>query len=280
MRAAVIGHVELVDFVRVERLPSAGDIVHARAAWSEPAGGGSVAAVQLAKLVGSCTFFTALGDDDPGRRAHEELEALGLRVEATFRPGPTRRAITHIDSGGERTITVLGDRLSPTAADPLPWEELGDADAVYVCACDPEALRLARRARALVATSRLILPTIRGSGVLLDALVGSALDPAEDYRPGNLDPVPHMVVRTEGAKGGTYSIDGGPARRYAPAPVLGKVVDAYGCGDSFAAGLAYALADGRSQEDAVTFAARCGASVLTGRGPYEAQLTTERAKGE
>ena len=280
VRAAVIGHVEWVDFVRVDRLPSAGDIVPARETWSEPAGGGPVSAVQLAKLAGGCTFFTALGDDDLGHRAYEELTALGLRVEATFRPVPTRRAITHIDQSGERTITVLGARLSPSAADPLPWEDLAEAEAVYVCACDPKAMRLARRARCVVATSRIILPTLRESGVALDALAGSALDPAEAYREGDLDPAPRLVVRTEGAKGGTYAIDGGATKRYDPTPVSGDVVDAYGCGDSFAAGLAYALAGGRSAEDAVAFAARCGAAVLTGRGPYEAQLTAEHAKGE
>lgn len=280
VRAAVIGHVEWVDFVRVDRLPSAGDIVHARATWSEPAGGGPVSAVQLAKLAGGCTFFTALGDDEPGHRAFEELTALGLRVEASFRPEPTRRAITHIDQSGERTITVLGERLSPSAADPLPWEELGETEAVYVCACDSAVLRLARRALCLVATSRIILPTLRDSGVMLDALVGSALDPAEVYREGDLEPAPRLVVRTEGANGGTFSIADGAAGRYEPSPVPGEVVDAYGCGDSFAAGLAYALAGGRSHEDAIAFAARCGAAVLTGHGPYEAQLTAEHAKGE
>ncbi|MGH2727125.1 MAG: PfkB family carbohydrate kinase, partial [Actinomycetota bacterium] len=173
VRAAVIGHVEWVDFVRVERMPARGDIVHAQSAWSAPAGGGSVAAVQLAKLASGCTFLTALGDDDLGRRAFDELTAMGVRVEAAFRRAPTRRAITHIEPGGERTITVLGDRLSPSASDPLPWDELKDADAVYVCACDAAALTLARRAHALVATSRIIMPTLREAGVRLDGVVGS-----------------------------------------------------------------------------------------------------------
>ncbi len=279
MRAAVIGHVEWVDFVRVDRMPARGDIVHASSAWSAPAGGGSVAAVQLAKLAGGCTFFTALGDDELGRRAFDELTARGVRVEAAFRPAPTRRAITHIEPGGERTITVLGNRLSPSASDPLPWEALAQTDAVYVCACDPETLGLARAARALVATSRIIMPTLRAAGVRLDALVGSASDPSEAYRDGDVDPAPELVVRTEGALGGMFQIRGAPPARYEPAPAAGAVVDTYGCGDNFAAGLAYALGEGRSPAEAIAFAARCGASSLTGRGPFEAQLTTARTKG-
>ena len=50
------------------------------------------------------------------------------------------------------------------------------------------------------------------------------------------------------------------------------MVDSYGAGDSFAAALAFALARGDGLDDALELAARAGASVLTGRGPYTAQL--------
>jgi len=55
--------------------------------------------------------------------------------------------------------------------------------------------------------------------------------------------------------------------------VPGPIADAYGCGDAFAAGLTYALARGDPPDDALALAARCGAAVLTGRGPYAGQLT-------
>ena len=100
-------------------------------------------------------------------------------------------------------------------------------------------------------------------------LVGSGEDEGELFRPGDLDPAPRMVVTTSGPLGGRAQ-PGGPFR---PAPVPGPVVDAYGCGDSFAAGLTFALARGKTPELALDFAARCGAAVLTGRGPYAAQLT-------
>ena len=54
----------------------------------------------------------------------------------------------------------------------------------------------------------------------------------------------------------------------------GPMVDSYGAGDSFAAGLTYALGEGRSVEDALALAARAGAACMTGRGPYEGQLRT------
>ena len=270
MRTGVVGHVEWIEFIRVEKLPAAGDIVHGTEAGQVPAGGGAVAAVQLAKLAGGATFFTALGGDDLGRTARSELEKLGLRVEATFREEPQRRGITLVDGDGERTITVIGTRVAPSAGDPLPWGDLDGMDGVYVTAGDAEVIRLARRAHLLVATAR-ILPALREAGVELDALVGSGRDPMEAYEPGMLDPPPRLVVRTDGSKGGTFTEEGGSTVAYEPVPLPGPVVDTYGCGDSFAGALTYALALGLPPREAVQLAAGAGAAVATGRGPYEKQ---------
>jgi ribokinase len=272
VRAAVVGHVEWIDSVRVDRVPTAGEVVHGSDWWHGPGGAGAGAAVQLRKLAGDAIFFTALGDDGWGRRAREQLEAMDVSVEVAVRAAPTRRAIALIDGDGERALTVVGERHAPGASDPLRWEYISDADVAYVTAADDAALRIARRARVLVATSR-IMPLRGGSGVELDALVGSATDPAEIYRDGELDPPPRLVVRTSGSRGGTFVEGGAPARPFPAAPLDGPVVDRYGAGDSFAAALAYALADGSSDADAVAIAASCGAAVLTGRGPFEGQLT-------
>jgi ribokinase len=269
VRVAVVGHVEWVEFASVERVPRAGEIAHALETWQEAAGGGAVAAVQLAKLAGGATLFTSLGSDDLARRSRVQLADHGVTVRAPADPSPQRRAWCYVDENGERTITVLGDKLVPGGGDSrLPWHDLADADAVFFVAGDAEAVRAARRARLLVATSR-ELPTLRDARVELDVLVGSGDDEGEVYRPGDLEPAPKVVVTTSGALGGWIQ-PGGPFR---PAALPGPVVDAYGCGDSFAAGLAFALARGSPIDGAVALAARCGAAVLTGRGPYQAQLT-------
>ncbi len=272
MRTAVIGHVEWVEFVHVQRVPHPGEIVHAEDSWAVPAGGGGVAAVQLAKLAGNATLFTALGDDRLGKASRKGLERLGVRVEAVFRPFPQRRGFTYIDAGGERTITTIGERLNPSGDDPLPWDDLAETGAVYFTAGDPTALHAARRARVVVATSR-ILGDLARAAVRLDAVVGSAVDPAEAYRRGDLDPPPRLVVRTEGKEGGTFETDEGRSGRYPATPLPGPIVDTYGSGDSFAAGLTFALGAGYGVEEALDLAARCGAACLTGRGPYEGQLT-------
>ncbi|HLN11621.1 MAG TPA: PfkB family carbohydrate kinase, partial [bacterium] len=102
-----------------------------------------------------------------------------------------------------------------------------------------------------------------------------------------------LLVCTAGARGGVYrrrgsgggdddvgGDGGGGSRRsgggsssgegsWAAAPPPGPVVDSYGCGDSFAAGLTYGLGAGMPAQDAIDLAARCGAACLTGHGPYE-----------
>jgi ribokinase len=268
MRLAVVGHVEWVEFARVEHAPAPGEIVHALETWEEPAGGGAVAAVQLANLGGSCLLFTALADDDLGRRSREELEGRGVTVHAGSAPGTQRRALTHVDEDGERTITVLGNKLLPSGEDgSLPWEELHRCDAVYFVSGDVTALRAARHSPVLVATAR-ELPTLRRASVQLDVLVGSGEDAAERFETGELEPEPSIVVTTAGALGG-WIRPGGPFRA---ASLPGPVSDAYGCGDCFAAGLTYGLALGKPVDEAVALGARCGAAVLTGRGAYEHQL--------
>lgn len=69
LRVAVVGHVEWVQFARVDEVPRAGEVVHARDCFAEPAGGGAVAAVQLARLAGEVLLLTALGEDELGRRS-------------------------------------------------------------------------------------------------------------------------------------------------------------------------------------------------------------------
>jgi ribokinase len=261
VRCAVVGHVEWVESVLVDHVPAAGQIAHADADWSEPAGGGAVSAVQVLKLAGACDFFTALGDDDLGHRAVARLPGLGLTMHVEWF-GETRRGFVQVDRNGERTITTVGPKLRPRHLPPMDIY-----DAVYFIAGHPIALHAARAARYLAATPREIENLLEGN-VYLDLLVGSATDPGERYD-GGLDV--GLVVLTEGARGGTAN-----GRRFEAAAPQGPIGDTYGAGDSFSAALCFALARGDALDDALALAARAGAAVITGRGPYAAQLDTRR----
>jgi ribokinase len=271
MRAAVVGHVEWVRFARVDRVPQAGEIVRAQDHWEEAAGGGGVAAVQLAKLAGASALFTALGEDDPGRASAAQFPAQGVELHVAWRSAAQRLAFTFTDATAERTITVMGERHGPRGSEALPWQELERADCVYLTAGDAEAVRAARRARVLVATPR-AGDGLTAAGVEVDAVVLSARDADEERWATTLAPPPRLVVRTAGGQGGRFAGVDGRSGTWAAVPPPGPAVDSYGCGDSFAAGLTFALGRGDTIEDAVALAARCGAACLAGRGPYAGQL--------
>ena len=267
LRLAVVGHVEWAEFLRVPSLPRGGEIVHATDRWEVAGGGGAVTAVQLARLAGRATLITALGDDRLGHRAADGLEAFGVDVRAVFRKGQAqRRVIAHLDPTGERTLTVIGDRMGPRGDDPLRWDG-ADFDAVYFTAGDAGALRTARRARILTATAR-AMATLREGGIPLDALVRSALDEGERYEDGDLTPAPDLVVSTERNAGGRWEANDGTSGRYDAVDPPGPVRDSYGCGDAFAGGLTAGLGAGLDLPSALELGARCGAWVASLDGPY------------
>jgi ribokinase len=237
-------------------MPRSGAIVHATDRFEEPAGGGAVVARQLALLAGRCEFFTGLGDDELGHESERRLAALGIDVHVTW-GGSTRRAWTHVDANGERTITVLGDKLLPAAELPLHGYDL-----VFFVSGRAPALRAARGAEFVAATVR-ELPTLVEAGIPLDLLVASANDAGERYD-NSLDV--RTLVLTDGERGGSAN-----GVQY-PAIAQQNVVDTYGAGDSFAAALAFALARGDELPAALELAARAGSAVIGGRGPYTSQL--------
>ena len=161
----------------------------------------------------------------------------------------TRRAFTHVDRNGERTITTIGPKLLPHG--PLPLE---GTDTIFFVAGDAEALRSARAARFLAATTREV-PTLEQAAVHLDLLVGSGNDPGEAYD-GGLDV--GVLVITDGPRGGTAN-----GRHFDAAPLPGPIADTYGAGDTFGCTLSFALGRGDDLDDALAFAARESAEVLT-----------------
>jgi ribokinase len=262
-RVAVVGHVEWVDFLEVPAFPGRGQVTHAESGSERAAGGGAVAAVVMSQLGAEVDFFTALGDDARGRAAQAQLQDRGIRVHVAWRDPPTRRAITLLEPGDERTIITLGERLEPRAADDLDWARLDETAAVYFTAGDTGALRHARRASAVVATPR-ARDVLESAGVRIDALVFSEADHDESMWANRVAGHTRLLVATEGAHGGRWW--GESEGHWEAAPPPGPPRDSYGCGDSFAAAFTLGLGRGDSIADAAALGARAGALALTRTG--------------
>jgi len=264
MNIAVVGHIEWGTFFRVAHLPTVGESVYAKESWQEVCGGGSVAALQAAALNGTCTFFTAIGSDEASKRSVEQLESNGVKVYATVHDELQTKSYIHIDDNRDRTITVV-ERFKPTGTDSaLPWEKLAEMDAVYFVSGDERALTLARQAKIVVSTAR-VSALLNAVGVPIDVVVTSVKDNLEVYKDGDISPRPGAVVTTNGVHGGRVDDDTTYSAEVVPPE---KIVDFYGCGDSFAAGLTYGLGMGYALPEALQVAAHAGAMAAQRRGAF------------
>jgi len=259
-KIGVIGHVEWVDFISVPHLPVHGKILHAQSAFARAGGGGAVAASVLAELGAEVDFYCALGRDTEGDAAVAQLEARGVRMNVAWREQPTRRAVTFLEPGGERTIITLGDRLEPRGSDDLEWGRLMHADGVYFTAGDAAALNHANDARIVVATPR-ARSVLEADGSVVYALVFSEGDVDERAWANRVSSHARLMVATEGDRGGRWW--GESEGRWSAAPLPGPPRDAYGCGDSFAAAFTLGLGRGDSVAAAAKLGAEAGARALT-----------------
>ena len=263
---AVVGHVEWINFLKVDQLPKPGVISHSERSIEYPAGGGSVIAKTLSELTNNKVhFFTSLGNDYYGEQSFKILSNYGMKLHVAWRDIPTRRGFSLIDSKGERSITVIGERLAPTYKDNLDWNIFQKMDGIFITASDSEIFKKARIADSLCTTPRVGLDIINKSNVFLDGLIGSNLDPGEVFSLSDISIKPKFIIKTEGENGGILY----PGGRYKALINTKQKVDSYGCGDAFAAGILYGLASKWSIDKILSLAKLLGKDASECFGPYK-----------
>ena len=209
-----------VDPVRARRAhhPAPGEIAHSVEDWEQAGGGGGVAAIQLALLADEAHLFTALGDDELGRRSQAELEERGVTRARDHRAAPARMGV-HAHRRGRASGRSrpsgpsCAQRETTTRCRGTSWPRWTP------CSSSRATSRrsVARGARRVLTATAREIEILRRGAVELDALIGSGEDEAERYHAGDLDPEPRLVVTTSGALGG-WMQPGGP---FTAAPVPG-----------------------------------------------------------
>ena len=265
LKFAVIGHVEWINFLEVNNFPKAGLITHSKRSFEMPAGGGGVIAKTLREITTSDVhFFTSLGNDFYGNQTKKIFKEMGIELHIAWRNSPTRRGFSLVDNTGERSITIVGDRLAPTSKDNLNWQLLKEMDGIFITAGDEEIFKKSRLCNTLCATPRAGIKTINNSKVLLDALIGSNLDPDEAFSLTDLTTNPKLIIKTEGKDGGILI----PGGRFKSIYKKSPIIDSYGCGDSFAAGIIFGLASKWDIEKTVKLGTVLGSNCTENFGPY------------
>ena len=134
---------------------------------------------------------------------------------------------------------------SPHGDDDLPWERLDSASTPSTSPAATTA-RCAQARRARQGSSRRRAPTTRCATPASSSTRSCARPRTRaSSRPrSDLDPPPDLVVSTAGKEGGEWVGSDHKHNHWKAAELPGPRRDAYGAGDSFAAGLTYALAAG------------------------------------
>ena len=238
-----------------------------------PGASAAVVAVQLAKLGARVELFTTLSTDANAERVARFFSEHGVDVYGAERPGAQPRSLALLDLGArERSLVAFGPTNRPELSDPLPWERLDRADAVVFTSGDIPLLERARSSTDLLVVHALAAEVLAAAGVEAELVVGSGRDDEEARLLRSVADRAGLVVETAAETGGRFAARDAAGGAWAATELPGPPVDSCGCGASFLGGVAYALAAGEPVESALATGARCGASCLTGQGPFAGQL--------
>jgi ribokinase len=273
----VVGSVNVDLVLRLQRLPRPGETVSGGELSIRQGGKGANQAVAAARLGAGTWLVGAIGDDDHGREAREELESEGVDLSRlSVVEAPTGVASILVDAQGGNLIGVASGanaavgRHEVTAA----MEELaGPGDVVLANQEIPEEAVRAAAEGARAHGSRFVLNPAPARPITAElAGLCDVLTPNQHEAVGlgfaSVDALLHAgagaVVVTRGSEGADL-YRRGETRLHIPAfPV--EVVDTTGAGDAFNGGLAWALTEGADIEHAVVVGAAAGALATRGLG--------------
>lgn len=281
-RVAVVGAINVDLVVAAERLPGPGETVVGPRVERFGGGKGANAAVAAARAGADVMLIGAVGDDDTGRTALDELRADGVRVDgvAVLDGVSTGMALIVVDGAGENQIAVGAganagverDQVRDALVDALP-----DVDCVLVSTEIPLAAVVVAVETAVAVGVPCVLnpaPVLPGLAALLvprPGLRGPLLTPNVGELAALTGPGPTgvravgLATRTEapvvvtlGGEGALVVEPGGAVEHLPARPTT--VCDTTGAGDTFNGVLAAQIAAGATLLDAAR-AANAGAAL-------------------
>ncbi|HEX6947820.1 MAG TPA: ribokinase [Acidimicrobiia bacterium] len=283
-RIAVVGSYGVGLTMRLDRIPVAGETLAGGVFSSGHGGKGSNQAVGAARLGADVTFLTAVGDDAMGRDAHTlwEDEGVDAGKVVTIPGAATMVGVILVEPSGENRIIIATgalDHLTPEHVEGFRTEMAAADIAVVSMEIPLPTVLAALRAASEEGTRTLLnpapaqpLPDDAWSHIdfltpnRTEAAILLGHDPDSGEAPENLASELRgrgvgTVVVTLGGDGALVSDDDGV--RSIPAVPAPAIVDTTGAGDAFTAALSVALAEGRTVDDAVRFAAAAGAHAVS-----------------
>lgn len=296
-KVVVVGSTNTDMTVRVPRIPAPGETVLGHGFQITAGGKGANQAVAAARAGGTVVFVTALGADDLGERAVQNLAAEGIDVQLVRRTpdAPSGVALIFVDAAGENSIAVASGanrELRPEHVDPL---------ARIIEAEDVLLLQLEIPLATVEAATR--VAANRGARVILNPAPAQPLPDSLFRTVSLLTPNEREVeqltgvgasdelslrraaaaLRARGVRDVLITLGGRGV--FVSAVDVSKMVPAFGvdavdstaAGDVFNGALAVALMERRALPEAVSFASAAAAISVTRRGaqtsaPHRAEI--------
>lgn len=298
-KICVIGSLNVDLTVSVPRFNLPGETIFGTDFKTYPGGKGGNQAVAAAKLGADVTMCGALGDDGNSEVYRGLMKKLGIRDLVRVVPGvPSGVALIEVDTAGENRIVVISG--ANMKVDPAQL----DADMESIMECDVFLLQLEIPldtieyiAEKLHAAGKTVIldPAPAPATPLSDRLLASvdyvtpnetelaAISGCPTGTEAEIEAAAHVlqakgcanVIAKIGARGAMWGGADGMIR--VPGFKV-KAVDTTAAGDSFNAGFAVGLAEGKSVSDAIRFANAVGALSTTAVGAQGAMPSYAQAE--
>jgi len=281
----VFGSINMDLVVRTPRLPTPGETLTGHTFFTAPGGKGANQAVACARLGAPTRMVGRVGDDLFGEQLRASLRSFGVQDDGVLTtPGPSGVALIAVDDTAENTIVIVPGANGAVSIADIPRLEraLDGARALLV--------QLEVPIETVVAAAR--AAHTRGVTVILDPAPALPL-PDELYALADIiTPNEHeaatltgIAVRDDqGAIAAARALIARGARRVALklgargaltadaegeqfwSPFTVTPVDTVAAGDAFNGGLAVALSEGRSFNEAIRWGLAAGALSVTRHG--------------
>ncbi len=286
MKIVVVGSSNTDMIVKVPRIPKPGETILGGKFSTAAGGKGANQAVAAARAGGDVTFIARVGDDMFGQQAYSGFkeDQINVGYVKTDKVEPSGVALIFVDEKGENSIAVASGAnaaLSPEDVNEAA-ELIQSADILLMQLETPletvrRAAEIAKEAGVKVIlnpapamklddsflSNLTIITPNESEAELLTGISVTDVESAERAAIALLERGLEVVIITLGSKGALIKKK---KKKHLIAGFKVDAVDATAAGDVFNGSLAVAIAEGKSQEDAVRFANAAAALSVTKLG--------------